>query len=69
LNNYKVGANQLNALLGAGQLAMGMPPTSFGAIGGGSSGGGSSTPIGQTAGQPFNWGNTPIASLFSGFGK
>jgi hypothetical protein len=50
---------------------MGMPPTSFGAIGGGSSGGsgGSSTPVGQTAGQPFNWGNTPIASLFSGFGK
>jgi hypothetical protein len=71
LNNYKVGANQLNALVGAGQLALGMPPTSFGAIGGGSTGstgGGSSVPIGQTAGQPFNWGNTPIASLFSGFG-
>lgn len=71
LNNYKVGANQLNALLGVGQLALGMPPTSFSGIGGGSGGGGGGTPVGQTPGQPFNWGATPIAqagkSLFSAF--
>jgi len=69
LNNYKVGANQLNALLGVGQLALGMPPTSFSSIGGGSGGGGGGTPIGQTPGQAFDYSKTPIASLFSGFGK
>jgi hypothetical protein len=69
LNNYKVGANQLNALLGVGQLALGMPPTSFSSIGGGSGGGGGGTPIGQTPGSPFDYSKTPIASLFSGFGK
>lgn len=35
LNNYNVGANQFNALMGAAQLAMGMPPTSFGNVGAG----------------------------------
>lgn len=40
MNNYNIGANQLNGLLGLGQLAFGMPPTAFGSIGGG--GGGSS---------------------------
>ena len=67
MNNYKVGANQLNGLLGIGQIAMGMPPTSFGAIGGGSVGGGGGGGGGSNA-----YANNPLAtgiqSLFSGFG-
>jgi hypothetical protein len=79
LNNYKVGANQLNGLLGIGQLAMGMPPTSFGNIGAPSGGGGG----GGAGGNVFGYGNqnqgtnnayynNPIAQgargLFSMFG-
>jgi hypothetical protein len=71
LNNYKIGANQLNALMGIGQLALGMPPTSFSNIGGGSGGSSGSgsyggVPFGQTAGQPFSWGSTPIGQAWGG---
>lgn len=45
MNNYNVGKNQLGAILGIGQLAMGMPPTSFGSIGGNESGGTASNPL------------------------
>jgi hypothetical protein len=42
MNNYNVGKNQLGAILGVGQLAMGMPPTSFSGIGGAPTVGGTS---------------------------
>jgi hypothetical protein len=76
LNNYKVGANQLNGLLGIGQLAMGLPPTSFGNIGAPSGGGGGGG--GNVFGYGNQGGNNPYAnnpinqgfsSLFSGFGN
>lgn len=40
LNNYNIGANQLNGITGLGQLAFGMPPSAWGNIGGGGGGGG-----------------------------
>jgi hypothetical protein len=38
MNNYKVGANQLNALLGVGSLVAGLPPGTLSGIGGAASG-------------------------------
>lgn len=61
MNNYNVGKNQLGAILGVGQLAMGMPPTSFSGIGGAPTVGGTSL------GGPN--GPTPTSGgLFSMFG-
>jgi len=66
MNNYNVGANQLGAIFGAAQLAMGMPPTSFGSIGGG--GGTPGSQIGGTSG-PATYGGangpTPLFGTFS----
>jgi hypothetical protein len=77
MNNYNVGANQLGALIGVGQMAMGMPPTSFGSIGGGSSGNAGSAVGGALTGGyggngfslgPTSVGGAPVSGgLFSAF--
>jgi hypothetical protein len=70
LNNYNIGANQLNAILGAAQLAAGMPPTSFGKIGAPGSqggGGGGNSGGGSMPGTGVNL-FSGLSNLFSGFG-
>jgi hypothetical protein len=76
MNNYNIGKNQLGAILGIGQLAMGMPPTSFGSIGGNADGGTASNPtpglsasdygIGSNAGSYANqFGSNNLFGMFS----
>jgi hypothetical protein len=76
MNNYNVGKNQLGAILGIGQLAFGMPPTSFGSIGGNADGGTASNPtpglspsdygIGSNAGSYANqFGSNNLFGMFS----
>lgn len=77
MNNYNVGENQLGAILGVGQLAMGIPPTGFGSIGSGSSGSAGSAVGGALTGGyggsgfsvgPTSVGGAPVSGgLFSAF--